>query len=105
MTKEQERELNLLKNKYKGDNIRIEEGFEYVIVKNYSINREFSIDLYGYVYSSEIPKDKMPLFGKVVLIMVPVYGILFFSLGEDFMIPIFILGVINFFMALGVIGI
>ena len=74
-----------------------------VIVDDVSTNTRFTIFSDGEVFSNEIPKPELGWFGKLVLIMVPVYGILFFSLDEDYMIPIFILVVINLFMAGGII--
>ena len=103
MTIEQERELCSLKNRLYGDRLGIFNFGNEVIVDDFSTNRRFTIYSDGEVFSEEIPKPELGWFGKLVLIMVPVYGILFFSLGEDFMIPIFILGVINLFMAGGII--
>lgn len=103
MNKMQEIELNRLKTKYQGYSMSVEEVYSDVIVnvesKDYKIKKKITINYDGDVYEDEIKDIGMPLLAKIVLLMIPVYGILFFSLDDDFMIPIFILGAINLFMA------
>lgn len=103
MTKEQKGELNSLKNRLQGDRLYIYNELDVVVVDDYSTKRRIKIYPDGDRCSGELPKFKLSLYEIGVLIMVPVYLILFFSLGEEFMIPIFILGVINLFLAYGVI--